>query len=115
VVAGAEQGLRRRAQAAAAEEDPFYGKATDLEGQRRNPTDEGAGLAAAVGGAMLDAGFKLDWDAIAKAEVEIPVGGEDGAGDKSLLGRGVDGLTSISHWPFCAWDATTYVIIDGEK
>ena len=110
-MAGAEQGLRRRAQAAA-EEDRFYGKATDLEGQRRDPADEGSELAAAMGSAMLDAGFKIDWEAITTAEVEVPVGAE--GADKSLLGRGINKMTSNSHWPFCAWDATTYVVaVDG--
>lgn len=116
------RGLRRRAQeaakaavpAAVAEEDPFYGKAVDLEGQPRSSTDEGARLAAAVGGAMLDSGFGLDWESVARdvssgaVEVEIDADG----GDKSLASRAAEGLTSRSHWPFCAWDATTYVLGD---
>jgi hypothetical protein len=127
-VSGAEQqqqqqggGLRRQAQAGAAageeETDPYYGKAIDLESQAptREPADEGSGLAAAMGGAMLDTGFGLDWAEIAKAEVEVPAGGEPAeaeeevAGDKGLLGRGAEALTARSHWPFCAWDATTCV------
>lgn len=108
-----QQQLRRRAQAAgagAAEEDPFFGHAVDLEGQAAAADDKGAGLARAVGGAMVDSGFGLDWDAVAKeaaTAVPVSVTGEVGGDvDKGVL---VDAMTERSHWPFCAWDATTYV------
>lgn len=109
-------GLRRRAQQApeaAIEglEDPFYGKATDLEGQPRSFDEEGSGVAAALGGAMLASGFGLDWAGVARdmsnmEEVEI-----EASADKSLLSRASETLTANSHWPFCAWDATTYVFM----
>lgn len=129
--APATGGLRRRTQQAAVAgeqqegagaADPFYGKAVDLESEprRADPTDDGAKLAAAVGTSMLDAGFRMDWEAVAKeassrepgAAVEVSGEGDVDV-DKSLMSRGVDGLTSMSHWPFCSWDATTYVYVRG--
>ena len=66
---------------------------------------------------MLESGFRMDWDAVAKdtgaAGTEmgvLPAGEvvvEEGA-DKQQL---AEALTARSHWPFCAWDATTYVVV----
>ena len=66
---------------------------------------------------MLESGFRMDWDAVAKntragVEMEVLPAGElvveGAAGDKQQL---AEGLTAWSHWPFCAWDATTYVVV----
>lgn len=110
-------GLRRRAQQAPEAvieglEDPFYGKATDLEGQLPSPDDdEGSGVAASLGGAMLASGFGLDWAGVARDVSNVEEVEVEATVDKSLLSRASETLTANSHWPFCAWDATTYVFM----